>query len=96
MTRHNAKGRHALLPKIETRFASETAIWREDERGDMRVGYETCLKDFDDARLLESLPYDRCQFPHRGYLIAGRMTVQYSDHDEVVKAGEVSYMDPER
>lgn len=27
-----------------------------------------------------------------GYLIAGRMTVRYADHEEVVGAGELYYM----
>lgn len=60
----------------------------------MRVGYETYLKDFDDAEFLKSLPDDRCQCPHWGYLLAGRLTVRYPDHDDVVKAGEVYDMAP--
>lgn len=33
--------------------ASEVAIWRQAEWGDMRVGYETYLSDFDDTELLK-------------------------------------------
>ena len=60
----------------------------------MRVGYETYLSDFDDTELLKGLPDDRCQCPHWGYLLAGRMTVRYADHEEVVNAGDVYYMAP--
>jgi hypothetical protein len=58
----------------------------------MRVGFETHLSDFDDAELLKGLPDDRCQCPHWGYLLAGRLAVRYADHEEVVKAGELCHM----
>ena len=61
MAKQGAKGNHASLSEFETKVASETAIWRQAEWGDMRVGYEAYLKDFDDAELLKGLPDDRCQ-----------------------------------
>ena len=33
--------------------------------------------------------------PHWGYLLSGRMTVRYADHEEVVEAGDVYYMAPD-
>jgi hypothetical protein len=92
MMNDSNKGNHALLSEFETRVASEVAIWRQDEWGAMRVGYETYLADFDDAELLKGLPDDRCQCPHWGYLLAGRIIVRYVDHDEVINAGELYYM----
>jgi hypothetical protein len=91
---NGARGNHASLPEFETKLASEVAIWRDAEWGDMRVGFETYLSDFDDGDLLKGLPGDRCPCPHWGYLLAGRMTVRYADHEEVVQAGEVYYMAP--
>jgi hypothetical protein len=61
----------------------------------MRVGFETYLQDFDDAPLLKGLPNDRCQCPHWGYLLSGRMVVRYEDQEEVVEAGDVYYMAPD-
>lgn len=87
-------GRHASLPEFETTFAAEEGVWREAEWGEMHVGYETYLVDFDDAALLEGLPDDRCQCPHWGYLLSGRMTVRYPDGEDVVEAGEAYYMAP--
>lgn len=87
-------GRHAALAAFETVVASETAVWRQDEWGEMRVGYETYLKDFDDAELLKGLPDDRCQCPHWGYVLAGKLTVRYADHEDVIPAGEAYYMAP--
>ena len=94
MVDHSSKGSHASLSEFNISVASEVAIWRQAEWGDMRVGYETYLSDFDDTELLKGLPDDRCQCPHWGYLLAGRMTVRYADHEEVVNAGDVYYMAP--
>jgi hypothetical protein len=92
--RRNWKGTHAPLQEMETIVASSAAVWKQARWGEMRVGYETYLTDFDDAELLRGLPDDRCQCPHWGYLISGRMTVRYADHEEVVEAGEAYYMAP--
>ena len=94
MNNSGTRGSHAALSEFKTKITSEIAIWRQDEWGDMRVGYETYLSDFDDAELLEGFPDDRCQCPHWGYLMAGRMIAKYPDHEEVVNAGEVYYMAP--
>jgi hypothetical protein len=89
-----SKGRHAALPEFDKTFATGEVIWREAQWGEMRVGYETYLADYDDAPWLKGLPDDRCQCPHWGYLLTGRMTVLYADHEEVVEAGDVYYMAP--
>jgi hypothetical protein len=44
--------------------------------------------------LLKGLPDDRCQCPHWGYLLAGRLRVRYASHEEIVNLGEVYYMAP--
>lgn len=87
-------GAHAPLSQFRTTYRTDAAIWRECEWGDMRVGYETYLEDFEDAGLLKGLPDDRCPVPHWGQVLAGRLTVHYPDHDEVVGAGEAYYMAP--
>jgi hypothetical protein len=94
MVKHISKSNHALLSEFETKVASKIAIWRQTEWGDMRVGYETYLSDFDDSELLKGLPDDRCQCPHWDYFLAGRMIVRYTDHEEVFNTGEMYYMAP--
>ena len=94
MKDRESPGRHAALFDLPVAQATEELVWREAQWGDMRMGYETYLKDFSDEEMLKGLPDDRCQCPHWGYLIAGRMTVRYADRDEVVKAGEAYYMAP--
>ena len=94
MENHGSRGNHNPLSDFEISIASDVAIWRQAEWGDMRVGYETYLSDFDDTELLKGLPHGQCPCPHWGYLLAGRLTVRYSDHEEVVQAGEAYYMAP--
>lgn len=95
MAIQESHGQQATLPEFEVGFSMDEGIWREAYRGDMRVGYETYLKEFDDALLLRGLPNDRCQCPHCGYMLSGRMTVRYANHEEVVEAGSVYYMAPD-
>ena len=94
MTNQGSKGNHVAPSKLKTTFTSREVIWREAQWGQMRVGYETYLTDFNDTALLKGLPNDQCQCPHWGYLLAGRMTVTYSDHQDVVEASEAYYMAP--
>ena len=44
--------------------------------------------------MFKGLPDDRCQCPHWGYLIKGRVRIKYRDHEEVINAGEVYYLPP--
>jgi len=46
------------------------------------------------APLLKGLPDDRCQCPHWGYLISGKIVVRYADHEETIEAGEAYYAAP--
>ena len=58
MEDQSSPGKHPALSQFETKLASEVAIWCEAEWGDMRVGSETYLADFDDTELLKRLPDD--------------------------------------
>jgi hypothetical protein len=69
-------------------------IIREAEWGGLHVGFETYHETVDLAPLLKSLPDDRCQCPHWGYVIKGRMRVLYADREEVIEAGDAYYLAP--
>jgi hypothetical protein len=66
---------------------------RYSELGGYTVGFETFREDADAAPIFRGLPDDRCQCPHWGYVIAGRLTLRYADHDEVYQAGD-AYVAP--
>jgi mannose-6-phosphate isomerase-like protein (cupin superfamily) len=69
-----------------------------EDRGDKFDGYTvtftTIREDSDLTPLLKGLPGDSRQCPHCGYLTAGRMTVRYADHEEVIEPGDAFYMPP--
>src|SRR6266496_4322837 len=52
------------------------------------VGFETFREDADAAPLFKGLPDDRCQSPHWGYVIKGRITFRFADRDEIYETGD--------
>jgi hypothetical protein len=73
---------------------ADEAVIQEAEWADIHLGFETYNVDFDVAPLLKGLPNDRCQCPHYGYVLKGRMLVRYADREEVVEAGDAYYIAP--
>ena len=47
--------------------------------------------DVDATPLLKGLPGDACPCPHWGYVLKGRLTYRFADHEEVFKAGDALY-----
>jgi len=72
-------------PQIEGRYV---------ELGDYTVAFETHKVDIDPGDLFRGLPDDRCQCPHWGVVLKGRMIFRYPDHDEVYVAGDAYYGAP--
>jgi hypothetical protein len=67
---------------------------RQVEWGGMTIEAGYVRETVDLASLFTGLPDDRCQTPHWGYVLKGRMRYRYADHDEVYGAGEVYYAAP--
>jgi hypothetical protein len=67
---------------------------RYEELGGYTVGFETFREDADGTPLFKGLPDDRCQSPHWGYVVDGRITFRYADHDEVFETGDAYYAPP--
>jgi len=59
-----------------------------------RIGFTTFREDVDATPLMKGLPDDRCQCPHWGYVITGRLTFSFGDRDEVFEAGDAFYTPP--
>ncbi len=79
---------------IPVMFESGKSYARYTEWAGMDVGWEGWQGGRDSTSLFKGLPDDRCQVPHWGYMIEGRMRIKYRDHDEVINAGEVFYLPP--
>jgi len=67
---------------------------RRAEWGEMNVELQSIPAGMDTREWFKGLPDDRCQCPHWGYVIKGRLRITYKDHEEVLKAGDVYYMAP--
>jgi hypothetical protein len=87
------------MPKISRESAPNVqdagpSLDRGGNLDDYAVDFVTIRQAHSLAPLLKGLPGDSCQCPHWGYLLAGRITVSYSDHEEVYEAGDAFYMPP--
>jgi quercetin dioxygenase-like cupin family protein len=51
-------------------------------------------QDMDQSPLLKGLPHDRCQCPHWGYVLKGKLTFRVGDHEEVFEPGDAFYLPP--
>jgi len=69
-------------------------IGRYEELGGYTVGFETFREDADATPIFRGLPEDRCQSPHWGYVLKGRITFRYADREETFEAGSAYYAPP--
>lgn len=75
-------------------FEGDGVVSRQAEWGEMNVALETFPKGLDTAPIFKGLPDDRCQCPHWGYVLKGRMRIRYPDREEIIEAGDTYYMEP--
>src|SRR5580693_3830598 len=78
-------------PKVED-FGP--AVDHQGELDGYTAEFVTIRESHSLAPVLKGLPGDSCQCPHWGYLLAGKITVSYPDHEEVYQAGDAFYMTP--
>ena len=57
-------------------------------------GPEAFREDADATPLFKGLPDDRCQSPHWGYVVAGKVTFRYAEREEVYEGGDAYYAPP--
>jgi hypothetical protein len=87
------------MPKVSKQTASGGGDHgpvedRSDDLDGYTVNFVQFRQDIDATPLLKGLPDDRCQCPHWGYVINGRITFRFADHEEVVEAGDAFYLSP--
>jgi hypothetical protein len=86
-----------IVPRLSKDSAPDVedfgpAIDRGGQLDDYTVDFVTIRQGHSLAPMLKGLPGDSCQCPHWGYMLAGKITVAYPDHDEVYQAGDAFYM----
>src|SRR3954453_1019101 len=67
---------------------------RSEQLDGYTINFVSFHKDIDATPLLKGLPDDRCQCPHWGYVIAGRLHFRFADHEETFAAGDAFYLPP--
>ena len=87
------------MPKVSKESVTEVRDYgvAEDRTGNLdgyTVNFVSIRQDHDLAPMLSGLPGGRCPCPHCGYVLKGRMTVRYADHEEVCEAGDAFYLPP--
>ena len=87
------------MPKVSKDTASNIAdLGLLEERSEVLdgyvVGFTHFREDADATPVFRGLPDDRCQSPHWGYVIRGKLTFRFADHDEVYEAGDAYYAPP--
>lgn len=58
------------------------------------VAFETYTADTDLSALFEGLPDNRCQAPHWGVVLKGKLKYDTGDGELVIEAGEAYYVPP--
>lgn len=89
------------MPKASKETASESFVVEgyeghfEHFEGGYSVGFETYTADADLAPLFKGLPDDRCQCPHWGYVIKGKLAFTFADdRQETYETGDAYYAPP--
>ena len=88
------------MPKASKATASESMQVEgyeghyENFDGGYTVAFETYTQDSDAAELFKGLPDDRCQCPHWGYVIRGKVAFKTADGEETFEAGDAYYVGP--
>jgi hypothetical protein len=87
------------MPKTSKQTASQVVTAgpmesHSEQLGDYVVGFSTFHDDGDATPLYKGLPDDRCQSPHWGYVLKGKLIFQYADRDETYEAGDAYYGPP--
>lgn len=88
------------MPKASKATASESMQVEgyeghyENFEGGYTVAFETYTEDSDAAELFKGLPDDRCQCPHWGYVVKGKVAFKTADGEETFEAGDAYYVGP--
>ncbi len=67
---------------------------RHEDLDGYTVNFVSFRADIDGTPLLKGMPDDSCQCPHWGYVVKGRLTYRFADHEEVFEAGDAFYLPP--
>jgi len=87
------------MPKVSKESATQggdhgPVVEQSEELDGYTVNFVEFREDIDQTPLLKGLADDRCQCPHWGYVLKGRLTFRYADREEVFESGDAFYLPP--
>jgi hypothetical protein len=87
------------MPKVSKDSATQGGEFgpvtdRADRLEGYTVNFTSFREEVDGGPLLKGLPDDRCQCPHWGYVLSGKIKFTYADGEEVFEAGDAFYTPP--
>jgi hypothetical protein len=87
------------MPKINKQDAADVMELEGYEGhfgqlGEFTIGFETYTADADLADYFKGLRDDRCQCPHWGVVLKGKVKFSSDDGETVIEAGEAYYIAP--
>ena len=87
------------MPKVSKDSATQGGEFgpvtdRSDQVADYTINFTRFHQDIDATPLMKGLQDDRCQCPHWGYVIKGRVTFRYAAREEVFEEGDAFYTPP--
>jgi hypothetical protein len=85
------------MPKVSKKSAAHVDDHGmvEDRHEDIdgyTINFISFRQDVDGTPLVKGLPDDSCNCPHWGYVLKGRLTYRFADHDEVYEEGDAFYL----
>src|SRR3954466_12891835 len=92
------RARREAMPKVSKATAQmeehgPVTEWHQDVDG-YTVNIVRFNQDIDSTPLLKGLPDDKCSCAHWGYVLSGRVTFGFDDHEEVMEPGHAFYVPP--
>lgn len=88
------------MPKASKLTASDSLVVEgyeghfENFDGGHTVAFEHYTADADLTPMFAGLPDDRCQCPHWGYVVKGKVTFKSANGDETFEGGDAYYVGP--
>jgi hypothetical protein len=87
------------MPKVSATTAAVVedfgmAVDRSGHLEGYTVNFVSIRETHDLAPILKTLSWGNCPCPHWGYVLTGRITMRYTDHEEIVEAGDAFYFPP--
>ncbi|TAK77306.1 MAG: cupin domain-containing protein [Dehalococcoidia bacterium] len=87
------------MPKTSKKSASQVEKMEGfeghyEDLGGYTAGFETYTADADLTPVFAGLPDDRCQSRHWGFVVKGKVTFHFPDHDETYETGDAYYAPP--